>query len=270
MNKFIKNIIITTVCFFIIGYVNSYADNEKTNLELLIVNKENQDEIKEKINATKENIKQKEEYINKVNNTEKNEIEVISISFIQDEEVNKDDIIKEEIENLNNDKSDLEKELENLIIEGVRLEKTLEDEKSDYLSLKGKSFIKGIWPLEEYKDISSDFGERIHPITNEVKFHRGIDIPAPENTDVLASDDGVVIFSGNQNGYGNIVKIKHFDGKKTIYAHNTSNMVQEGDIVKRGQVIAKVGSTGNSTGNHVHFEVVLDGENVNPVDCVDK
>lgn len=87
---------------------------------------------------------------------------------------------------------------------------------------------------------------------------------------MLASDDGVVIFSGNQNGYGNIVKIKHFDGKKTIYAHNTSNMVQEGDIVKRGQVIAKVGSTGNSTGNHVHFEVVLDGENVNPVDCVDK
>ena len=66
------------------------------------------------------------------------------------------------------------------------------------------------------------------------------------------------------NGYGNVIKIKHFDGKETLYAHNNSNIVEEGDVVKAGQVIAKVGSTGISTGNHLHFGVTLNGVYVSP------
>ncbi len=70
------------------------------------------------------------------------------------------------------------------------------------------------------------------------------------------------------NGYGNVIKIKHFDGKETLYAHNNSNIVEEGDIVKAGQVIAKVGTTGNSTGNHLHFETIINNENINPINVV--
>ena len=87
---------------------------------------------------------------------------------------------------------------------------------------------------------------------------------------MLASDDGVVIFAGNKNGYGNVVEIDHFDNKKTLYAHNNSIVVRVGDVVKKGQVIAKVGSTGNSTGNHVHFEVKINDKRINPIYGVDK
>ena len=66
------------------------------------------------------------------------------------------------------------------------------------------------------------------------------------------------------NGYGNVVKIKYFDGKETLYAHNNLNLVEEGDVVKAGQVIAKVGTTGRSTGNHLHFEVKVNGSAANP------
>ena len=154
-----------------------------------------------------------------------------------------------------------------------KLEQTLIDdikiEKANALENSKATYIKGQWPLEEYTYISSKFSYRIHPISNTLKFHSGVDIPAPKNTDVLASDDGIVIYANNANGYGNLVKIEHFDGKITVYAHNNSILVKEGDIVKKGQVISKVGSTGNSTGNHLHFEVIANNELQNPLDCVD-
>lgn len=82
---------------------------------------------------------------------------------------------------------------------------------------------------------------------------------------ILASDDGIVSFAGYKSGYGNVVEIEHFDNKKTLYAHNSHLIVEAGQIVKRGQVIAKVGSTGNSTGNHVHFEVKINDKSINPL-----
>lgn len=141
----------------------------------------------------------------------------------------------------------------------------------NYILENNKStYVKGMWPLEKYYYISSGYGYRNHPITKKTSFHYGIDIPAPKNTDVLASDDGMVIFAGNKNGYGNVVEIDHFDNKKTLYAHNNSIVVRVGDVVKKGQVIAKVGSTGNSTGNHVHFEVKINDKRINPIYGVDK
>lgn len=148
---------------------------------------------------------------------------------------------------------------QNLLIEEIKNEKeiALEESKTTY--------IKGKWPLENYRYVSSGYGYRTHPITHKLSFHNGIDIPAPKNTSVLASDDGIVIFAGYKNGYGNVVEIKHFDNKKTLYAHNNSIAVKTGQVVKRGQVIAKVGSTGNSTGNHVHFEVKINDKRINPL-----
>ena len=143
-----------------------------------------------------------------------------------------------------------------------------EEEKKEELSLNNTEYLKGIWPVKSYKEISSPFGQRIHPITGKQSFHKGIDIPAPQDTDILSCDDGIISFSGVMNGYGNVIKIKHFDGKETLYAHNNSNVVEEGDVVKAGQVIAKVGTTGNSTGNHLHFETIINNENINPINVV--
>jgi murein DD-endopeptidase MepM/ murein hydrolase activator NlpD len=99
--------------------------------------------------------------------------------------------------------------------------------------------------------------------------HLGIDIAAKYGTDIVAMADGVVIFSGRKSGYGNIVELRHANGLETRYGHNSQNLVSEGDMVRKGQVIAKLGSTGRSTGPHVHFEVRRNGEAVNPMQYLD-
>ncbi|WAJ36678.1 M23 family metallopeptidase [Pseudomonas sp. GOM7] len=112
--------------------------------------------------------------------------------------------------------------------------------------------------------ISSPFGRRVHPLTGRVSVHKGIDFAAKPGSDVVAVAAGVVTFAGRKSGYGNVVEISHSDGYTTLYAHNRGNVVQVGDLVQRGQTIAKVGSTGRSTGSHVHFEVTKNGRAVNP------
>ena len=146
----------------------------------------------------------------------------------------------------------------------------IKSERQEIISENNSQYIKGEWPLKNYYYISSGYGYRTHPISKKLTFHHGIDIPAPKNTDVLASDDGIVVFAGYKRGYGNVVEIEHFDSKSTLYAHNNSINVKVGDIVKKGEVISKVGSTGNSTGNHVHFEVKINNERINPIYGVSK
>lgn len=94
--------------------------------------------------------------------------------------------------------------------------------------------------------------------------HTGLDIAAPKGTKIKAAASGTVIFAGYSGGYGNVVKISHGDGIKTYYAHCSKLYVKKGQTVSAGDVIAAVGSTGNSTGNHLHFEVVKNGTSVNP------
>lgn len=111
---------------------------------------------------------------------------------------------------------------------------------------------------------SSRFGRRSDPFSGYDAFHRGVDFSGPRGSDVLGVADGVVQFAGRVNGYGNTVEIDHGNGYMTRYAHNDKNVVAVGDRIKAGQVIAKMGSTGRSTGSHVHFEVWLHGRVVNP------
>lgn len=113
--------------------------------------------------------------------------------------------------------------------------------------------------------VSSSFGLRNDPFTGEKKFHRGMDIAASEGTPVYPSAPGKVIFSGVKDGYGNIVEILHDNGIITKYGHNEKNIVKQGDTVKTSEPIAYVGSTGRSTGPHLHFEVVKDGVAIDPV-----
>jgi len=112
--------------------------------------------------------------------------------------------------------------------------------------------------------ISSPFGERISPVTRRTEFHRGIDIANSTNTDIIASAAGVVTFSGYNGSYGNMVLISHGNGYSTIYAHNHENKVEVGDRVQKGELVAKMGSTGRSTGPHVHFEIRKGGEPIDP------
>lgn len=112
--------------------------------------------------------------------------------------------------------------------------------------------------------VSSPFGVRSDPLTGRLSHHKGVDFAAKAGSDVLAVGAGVVTWSGRKSGYGNLVEISHADGYRTLYAHNQRNLVEVGDLVLRGQAIAKVGSSGRSTGAHVHFEVTRDGEVVNP------
>jgi len=113
--------------------------------------------------------------------------------------------------------------------------------------------------------ISSKYGRRPDPKTGKGAYHHGIDFAGNAIGDpVIAVASGVVIYSEKQRGYGNIVEIRHPDGYTTRYAHNQKNLVNKGDIVHKDQVIAYVGSTGKSTGPHVHFEVHKNGKAVNP------
>lgn len=121
------------------------------------------------------------------------------------------------------------------------------------------------WPSTS-SAITSPYGTRVHPVTGKTRTHAGIDIGAPHGTNVFAAADGVVLVSGwNTGGYGNYVVIDHGGGLTTLYAHNSSLLVSSGQRVTRGQVIAKCGSTGLSTGPHIHFEVLKNGGHTNPM-----
>ena len=121
------------------------------------------------------------------------------------------------------------------------------------------------WPSAASTKVTSPFGNRKHPIFGTNRLHRGIDIGAPAGSDVLAAEAGVVLTAGYNGSYGNYVTINHGGGYVTLYAHNSKLLVKAGQSVTRGQVIAKCGSTGNSTGPHVHFEVQVNGGLVNPL-----
>lgn len=122
------------------------------------------------------------------------------------------------------------------------------------------------FPVPSHTYINSHFGNRFHPIDKVNKFHTGIDIPAPRGTPVIAVADGKVIESGNKGGYGKTIMLDHGSGVITLYAHNSKLNFIAGQTVKGGDVIAEIGSTGKSTGNHLHFEVRHNGNYTNPVD----
>jgi murein DD-endopeptidase MepM/ murein hydrolase activator NlpD len=112
--------------------------------------------------------------------------------------------------------------------------------------------------------ITSNYGMRFHPILKSWRMHTGVDFGAPYGTPIKAAGDGCVSYAGYMRGYGNTIIIDHGGSKSTVYAHCSSILVRTGMLVKQGQIIGRVGSTGLSTGPHLHFEVRIDGVPVNP------
>jgi murein DD-endopeptidase MepM/ murein hydrolase activator NlpD len=130
-------------------------------------------------------------------------------------------------------------------------------------TLTPPTFIRPFWGR-----VSSRFGMRRHPIYRDNRFHSGVDFSGPIGSPIVASSDGVVTFAGTRSGYGLCVEIRHPNGISTLYAHNSRNLVRVGQHVKQGELIARVGNTGRSTGPHVHFEVIVNGRAVNPFNYI--
>lgn len=119
-------------------------------------------------------------------------------------------------------------------------------------------------PVTDFPYLTSSYGWRQHPLTGRYTVHEGLDFSAPPGTPILAAAGGVVVESSFHPSYGNMVEIDHGDGLMTRYAHAQALLVKRGDLIERGQLVARVGSTGRSTGPHLHFEVRLAGQALDP------
>lgn len=158
--------------------------------------------------------------------------------------------------------ADLEKEIDRWIEESNKLASQIKT-----LSTK-KKYVGGsmTWPVPSSQRVTSTFGMRKHPILRKTKMHTGVDIAADKGASIVAANSGTVIMAHyDKTSYGNMVVIDHGGGITTLYAHASKLLVKVGDKVKAGQTIAKVGSTGLSTGNHLHFEVRVNGDPKDPM-----
>jgi murein DD-endopeptidase MepM/ murein hydrolase activator NlpD len=151
--------------------------------------------------------------------------------------------------------------LPDLVAEAARATAVARKLGADDLSRPVLRPVQGGW-------ISSGFGRRADPFSGRPALHAGVDFAGVPNSAIVAAGAGVVSWSGGHRGYGNLIEIDHGNGYVSRYGHNAANLVAAGDYVKAGQVIALMGSTGRSTGSHLHFEVLRDGRPVNPVRLV--
>ena len=153
-----------------------------------------------------------------------------------------------------------------------RISNEMQDVSNQIAALSAQSAASGgvpysgtfVWPTPSCTTTSSVYGYRVHPIYGTVKFHAGEDIPASYGAEILAAASGTVTTAGWVSGYGNYTVIDHGGGTMTAYGHQSSILVSVGQYVQQGQVIGYVGSTGNSTGPHLHFEVYQNGSTVDP------
>lgn len=197
---------------------------------------------------------------------------------VEEEQARIEELIEEKKQQITSYESDINnkeqaiKEYEAEIAEQneivAQLEQAVAEEKKKILAESGKvlTYDGGMFkfPLASYTRISDDYGYRIHPILNVKQFHNGVDFAAPKGTAIYAAYDGVVVASAYSSSMGNYVMINHGDGLYTIYMHASKLHVSKDDVVARGDKIAEVGSTGRSTGNHLHFSVRLNGSYVSP------
>ena len=167
---------------------------------------------------------------------------------------------KSAAEQLEKDLIDRSKQVQSLIQERLRQRETASSG-SDESYTQGSGVMS--WPCNGV--ITSPYGYRVHPIFGTTIYHSGMDIGVDYGTPIHAADSGTVIYSGWISGYGNAVIIDHGGGVQTLYGHNQSLNVSEGESVAKGSVIAYAGSTGNSTGPHCHFEVRVNGEPADPM-----
>lgn len=165
------------------------------------------------------------------------------------------------LRDLTSDLKELERQEDKLLAQSNEIAKKIVSMQSSNKYIGGKIG----WPSPGYYKVTSPFGYRTHPILKKKKLHTGLDIAVPSGTGIIASNSGKVIYSGYYGGYGNTVILDHGGKISTLYAHNSKLLVKVGDEVEKGKTISKSGSTGLSTGPHLHFEVRENGQPVDPM-----
>ncbi|MBQ6540445.1 MAG: peptidoglycan DD-metalloendopeptidase family protein [Oscillospiraceae bacterium] len=187
------------------------------------------------------------------------------------------DDYQEEFAQLQEEEEKLQKEIDSMVEEMKRqtliLQQQREQEQREReqqqqgggVSGDGKAYGNFIWPSASSNHVTSLYGTRLHPIYHTYRTHNGVDIGASYGTNVLAADGGRVTTASYNSSYGNYIIINHGNGTSTLYAHMSKLLVSSGTQVSQGQVIGLVGSTGVSTGPHLHFEVYVNGSRTNPL-----
>ena len=271
----IAGILIIIILFFSILFqinqtvnINSgYLEEEITeNIEEKLQNIINTEEKKLSETAVKETVKNE-----KINQTEKVR-GIIKISGEEGESTKNTGIIRirDSIADINT-KKDMEsislsrtESFEGKVRENINEKNRADNQNIQVENIESKGFGKILWPVK-YGKITSKFGNRTHPVLKSVKFHRGVDIAVSLGTPVYAGIRGIVTFAGKRGNYGNLVEIEGNDGIKVRYAHLNSIDVVTGQKVSDGEKVAETGNTGMSTGPHLHYEIIIDENPVNPL-----
>ena len=269
-------ILIIIILFFSILFqinqtvnINSgYLEEEITeNIEEKLQNIINIEEKKLSETAVKETVKNE-----KINQTEKVR-EIIKISGEEGESTKNTGIIRirDSIADINT-KKDMEsislsrtESFEGKVRENINEKNRADNQNIQVENIESKGFGKILWPVK-YGKVTSKFGNRTHPVLKSVKFHRGVDIAVSVGTPVYSGIKGRVTFAGRKGNYGNLVEIEGNDGIKVRYAHLNSIDVVTGQKVSDGEKVAETGNTGMSTGPHLHYEIIIDENPVNPLD----
>lgn len=236
--------------YYLIGEIAAYDSNL---IEKLENNKDSLVDAKEDLEKTKEELEEK-----------KKEKQRISIT-LENSKIVKNSYLNSLTEKERETKEKIERYQEELDL--INLEMLLSSMENNDSIYVGGIFL---WPVPGYYTITSPFGMRLHPILKTYRVHTGMDIGAPMGTYVLAANSGVVSKATFSVSYGNLVMVNHGNGISTAYAHGSEILVEEGQEVKRGDVIMKVGSTGWSTGPHLHFEIIVNGTKIDPYPYVTK
>ena len=236
----------------LVAYDANQLDEYVKTAELIAVCKEELEAQKEVLEEARVNVKEEEKNINTLI-VEKEE-QLLSLSS---DISTKEAAIKE-----------YEDEIASQNAEIAALEKAVAEEKARLAAenVAARTYDGGMfaWPCPSYTRISDQYGNRMHPTLGIEKFHNGVDLSAPYGSSILAAYDGDVVAAAYSSSMGNYIMIDHGDGLYTIYMHASALYVSSGQTVTKGQKIAAVGSTGRSTGNHLHFGVRLNGSYVSP------
>ncbi|AHF11059.1 MULTISPECIES: M23 family metallopeptidase [Dehalobacter] len=230
-----------------VEYLSCLVENDQTILSDIRVQKQDLDKKKELLVAKMdeaESLKQQAEAAKNYLDSSKSKKEVALAENKEDQEA-----LLEQIDKLERDSKALESKIREL-------------QKNNTGGVTGTV---SVWPAPGYKYITSTFGYRVHPITKQYKLHTGVDIGAPYGAKIVAAGSGTVVFSGWYGAYGNAIIIDHGNKISTLYGHMSSRAVAVNTTVAAGQTIGYVGSTGWSTGAHLHFEVRKDGTPTNPM-----
>lgn len=245
-------------------YTNELAAYDRMMLDEMKANSEKMEQIKIKLEKDRESLKELKEQQSQQKNT---------VETLMDSKAAEVNIFNKQIAQTQDEMKALKEEIaaqEAVIKEMKEIEEKRRKEAEErakkgetVTSYNGGTFT---WPTPGYSTITSGYANRVDPITGEPNaYHNGIDIGAPYGSDIVAAHDGVVAWAYYSQTAGNFIGIDHGDGLYTVYMHCSKLLVSENQTVKAGETIGLVGSTGRSTGPHLHFGVRLNGEYVNPM-----